>query len=501
MTVRVLFLPHGRRRAYFDGLLADAVARRAWRIAVVAPAASRAAYAGYVHRAEDHLALPNFLADAAAGVGSDAATAAAIAAAERTSGVPVARLVLAGEREFGRGFARPFVYFPERRVAAHSLDDNAMPERIVAAMFARAGEMLDAFRPDVVVSGNLAAPHHMALALVAQQRGTPVLVGRASKIHSDRSYWTTDLFMLNAAAATEAAARNAAGASPDPEAVAYLAAFRSRPRTVAYIARFWSASSAHSWIARHRHFAELAALQIIHRLRRRAGAPPRPVWPSVVDHYRTKWLTWRQSGFFSRPAPDELARLRFVYLPFHKEPELAINFQAPAWRNQYETAAKLAASLPYGTRLVVRDHRFNQGRRPTRFYAELAALPGVILADPYDDQFKYITTATVIVTDNGSTGWEGLILGRPVVTLDRTFYDAAGLAHPVYEPARLGEVLVRLMHNAPEPPADAEARLANLVAAEFATTVADEGEVGRAASIAAIEAAAAAAARQREAAQ
>jgi len=62
-------------------------------------------------------------------------------------------------------------------------------------------------------------------------------------------------------------------------------------------------------------------------------------------------------------------------------------------------------------------------------------------------------------------------------------------------------VLVRLMHNAPEPPADAEARLANLVAAEFATTVADEGEVGRAASIAAIEAAAAAAARQREAAQ
>lgn len=179
--------------------------------------------------------------------------------------------------------------------------------------------------------------------------------------------------------------------------------------------------------------------------------------------------------------------MRFVYLPLHKEPELAINFQAVAWHNQYETAAKLAAALPHGTTLIVRDHRFNRGRRPTSFYTNLAALPGVVLADPFDDQFKYISNASVIVTDNGSTGWEGLVLGRTVVTLDRTFYDATGLAHCVYEPARLGEMLVRLLREPQPVPTDAEARLAHLVTAEFATTTADDGEDGLAANIAAIE--------------
>ncbi len=487
MTLRVLFLPHGRRRAYFDRQLTAAVSRRGWRIGVLAPEASRAAYSAYVARAEDHLALPDFAADAVAGVGSDSETAALIADVERINGIPAARLVLAAEREFGRGFARPFIHFPERRVVGRAIADNRLPARIVTAIFARVSAQLDAFSPDIVVSGNIAASHHMALALVARARGIPVLVGRASKIHSDRSFWTSDLSMMNLAASSRAQELHASQTAPDAGARAWLTAFRERPRSVAYIARFWSATTAHGWLARHKHFCALAALQLLHYLRRRTGAAPRPIWPTVVDYYRTEWLAFRQRSHFARPSPDELAAMRYVYLPLHKEPELAINFQAPAWRNQYETAAKLAAALPHGTMLIVRDPRFNRGRRPTSFYTNLAALPGVVLADPFDDQFKYITNASVIVTDNGSTGWEGLILGRTVVTLDRTFYDATGLVHRVYEPARLGEVLVRLLREAPPLPVDAEMRLAHLVAAEFATTTADEGEDGLAANIATIE--------------
>ena len=487
MTIRVLFLPHGRRRAYFDRLLAEAVDRCGWQVGVLAPQASRAAYAGYVRLPESHLELPDFVADALAGIGADTATTALISDAERMSGLPAARLVLAGEREIGRGFARPFVHFPERRVVASSLADNTLPERIIAAMFAHAAALLDDFRPDIVLTGNVAGPNHLALALVAKLRGIPILIGRASKIHSDRSFWTDDLGMFNTSAITDVHMRTARGIAPDAAAYAFLTTFRERPRSVAYIARFWSTASARGWVARHRQFAELAALQILHHLRRRKGSPPRPFWPTLVDHYRTEWLARRQSRFFSRPTPSQLAAMKYVYLAFHKEPELAINYQAPAWRNQYETAAKVAAALPYGVRLVVREHRFNRGRRPTRFYTDLAALPKTIVANPFDDQFKYITNASVIVTDNGSTGWEGLVLGRTVVTLDRTFYDATGLIHRVYEPARLGETLVRLLREPAPVPADAEMRLAHLVTAEFATTTADDGEDGLAANIAAIE--------------
>ncbi len=485
--MRVLYLPHGRQQKRFARVLSAGAERRGWRIGVLGPAASRKGYP-FVADAADYLALPDFFGDARAGVGNDADTAALIADAERAIEIPAARLILAGERDIGRGFGRPFYHLPERRVAGAVVADNGLPSRIVAAMFARMADVLASFEPDIVVTGNIAAPHHLALMMIARLRSIPVLIGRPSKIHDDRSFWTADFTMLNDAVAENVAARAARSSLPDPAGLAYLAEFRNKPQTIAYIARTWRDGAAVSWFSRHRYLAELLYLQLKHALLRQRGAPPKPFWPSLLEYYRTEWLAFRQRRYFARPAPDALAELRYVYLAMHKEPELAINYQAFAWHNQYEAAAKLAASLPHGVRLVVREHKFNRGRRPSRFYADLSALPNVIVADPFDDQFKYITNADVIVTDNGSTGWEGLLLGKTVVTLDRTFYDAAGLSYPVRDPSQLGALLLKLLHERPSPPSDADVRLASLIAAEYAATVADDGEQALAADIAKLEA-------------
>ncbi len=75
---------------------------------------------------------------------------------------------------------------------------------------------------------------------------------------------------------------------------------------------------------------------------------------------------------------------------------------------------------------------------------DMRRLPGVVLVDGFDDQFKYIRNADVIVTENGSTGWEGLVLGRPVVTLADTYYDAAGLARRVNDHDQLGAAILEL---------------------------------------------------------
>jgi hypothetical protein len=498
--VRVLYLPHGRQQKRFVRLLSAGAERRGWRTAVLAPTASRKAYP-FIADDTDYFTLPDFLTDAKTGVGNDAGTAALIADAEQANGIPAARLILAGERDIGRGFGRPFYYLPERQVAGAVVADNELPSRIVAAIFARMADVLSSFKPDIVVTGNIAAPHHLALMMIARLRGIPALIGRPSKIHDDRSFWTADFAMLNDALAESVAARAARPSLPDPAGLAYLAEFRNKPQTIAYIERTWRAGAAESLFSRHRYFAELLYLQLKHALLRRRGAPPKPFWPSLVEYYRTEWLAFRQKRYFARPTPDALAKMRYVYMAMHKEPELAINYQAFAWHNQYEAAAKLAAALPHGIRLVVREHKFNRGRRPSRFYAELSALPNVVVADPFDDQFKYITNADVIVTDNGSTGWEGLLLGKTVVTLDRTFYDAAGLSYPIRDPSQLGPVLLKLLHERPSPPADADARLASLVAAEYAATVADDGEDALVADIATLEVAAAKAkTRERQAA-
>ncbi len=113
--------------------------------------------------------------------------------------------------------------------------------------------------------------------------------------------------------------------------------------------------------------------------------------------------------------------MKYVYLPLHKDAEFAQTFQATTWHDQRNTVRVLASMLPAGYRLLVREHRMNSGFRPTRGYRELLNLPNVVLLDPHDSQFKYLRYADLVVTENGSSGWEGLVLGRRVLLLSRTF--------------------------------------------------------------------------------
>jgi hypothetical protein len=169
----------------------------------------------------------------------------------------------------------------------------------------------------------------------------------------------------------------------------------------------------------------------------------------MLDYYRRIWLNWRQAKFFHRVDERTLREMRYIYIALHKDPEQALNYQAPFWSNQLNTIALLCASLPNGYRLLVREQRNNTGRRPTSWYEDVARLPGVMLIDAFDDQFKYIRNADVVVTDNGSTGWEGLLLGRRTMTLADTYYDGAGLAHRVMAPEHLAREIVALLQQEP----------------------------------------------------
>ena len=478
--MRVLFLPHGRRHKYFLELLRQARETAGWEISVVCEDNAREAYDGIV-ASENHIyALPDFTA--AVDDADSVKSARLIAGCEQASGIPVNRLVLASERDIGRAFGLPAYHWPLRQVARRALADNTFPRRVVHAQFAFMDGVIRSANPDLILTGNFASPHHTAAAMIAAHRGIPALSGRSSKIFTDRTFWTRDIAMLNTDAEARYRANAKTGRPVSAMAREMIDTFRNKPATVGYIARYWKSGDAETWLSRHRFFVELLVTRIAHKVRRRTGAP-RPVLPVVAEYYRTRHLASRQRKFFSRPAPDDLAKRKYVYLPFHKEPELAINFQAPSFHNQYETAAQISAALPHDTTLIVREHRLNRGRRPTRYYRALAALPNVILADPFDDQFKYIRHAEVIVTDNGSSGWEGLLLGRRVITLARTFYDPPGIGVTATSIADLPRLLLEALGGGTPPdPDSADRRLGWLIDAEFESTT-GEDDAGHAESI------------------
>jgi hypothetical protein len=81
----------------------------------------------------------------------------------------------------------------------------------------------------------------------------------------------------------------------------------------------------------------------------------------------------------------------------------------------------------------------------------------------------------LIVTENGSSGWEGLVLGRRVLTLAPTFYEGAGLARRVETPVKLGPTIMEILQQPAMVDAAAHDRhLGSMVDAEYETTFASD---------------------------
>jgi hypothetical protein len=184
-----------------------------------------------------------------------------------------------------------------------------------------------------------------------------------------------------------------------------------------------------------------------------------------------------QARFFHRFDPKVLADLPYIYMALHEDPSAALSLQAPFWANQYNTAALLTGSLPAGYKLLVHEHRHNIGRRPRQYYEDLSRLPGVVLVDGSEPRFDYVAHAALVVTENGPAGWEGLLLGRPVVTLADNFYLGAGLARRIRNPEHLSATVVDVLRLAlGREDADDMQALGWMVDAEWETTAAPEDD-------------------------
>lgn len=449
--LRVLFLPKNSRTAYFQSFLAAARIREGWDIRVVTPEPSRRLWRDVVSGDDKFFLVPDF--NVRQNFEDDpervAEIDALIAACEQASGVSAGRVVLAGERDLGRGYSWPIYYWFHNRMARSVLADNTEPARILRRMFAFARDAVDAAPPDVVLAGEWADALCFTFYLVAKRMGVPCVVNRYSKILTGRSFWSAEPLMYNGARHTLSARKRDDRAPISDRARKHIQAFRDRPTMVGYLRAVWDRMDKTSWLKRHGDLARLIAVEARYHLKGEGGPPPKPSLQLLFDHYRRPWLEWRNAWFFQRFDDTELAGLRYIYIALHKDPEQALNYQAPYWTYQIYTIGLLSSCLPYGYRLLVREHRTNVGRRPPRFYKEMGALPGVVLIDGYDDQFKYLRNADLIVTDNGSIGWEGLLLGRRVITLADTFYDGTGLERRVREPEQLAGTVVEMLEEAP----------------------------------------------------
>lgn len=367
--------------------------------------------------------------------------------AERSTGTPVGQALLGGVSTIGQGFARPHRYIPRSPIGSRVMADNTEPFQIFRRLYHFAEQLLDGTRPDLILTYEWMKPARFAVWMAAARRGVPCIALRRSKIASGRYYWTAHPFMLNGESLRLAAEYRQAGFKipVSDTAQAHVKAFAEQPKMLGYVVSKWERPGKGGWLLWHARFLRSLPGQFA---RIAAGSEPddrATVLGQWLHYNRRYFMVWRHRRFFAAFDDTALADLKYIYLPLHKETDLTLALQAPQWYDQRNTVHLLASCLPAGYRLLVREHRGNFGHRATQYYKELSRLPNVVLVDPFDSQFPYLRNADLIVTENGSSGWEGLLLGRRVLTIGVNFYDGAGLGTKVENPGKLGAAIVETL--------------------------------------------------------
>ena len=443
--LRVLALLAGgriKRTRHIVAPLDAGVAKCNWHVEVVCAAKDRPAYQSLAGELGIHI-WPNMLERqsweddeiSAARVDSE------LSEAERISGVPTGRLVLAGDTSVGTGFLSGMLDLNVTPVGRRVVTDNSEPFRIIRRLFYFADKTLEASAPNIVFTHEWAKPWLFAMWLAAQRRGVPCVAMRRSKIRSDHGYVTSDALLFNALAQERALTRRHRGEPISHVAKAAIHEFRDAPRMIKHIEQKWQSARRANWLVWHARAGKAIAGEVVRR-----GRPSGKSIGRIVRYNRQLIKEARHSRFFRRFDPTELQSTNYIYFPMHKETDLPLNFQAAAWCDQRNTVRLLASMLLSGYRTLGAGTSVQLWASPERVLSRT-----IEAAERGSDrrfrtsQFKYIMSADLVVTENGSAGWEGLMLGRRVLTLGRTFYEGAGLAQHVRAPDDIGSAILDML--------------------------------------------------------
>lgn len=176
---------------------------------------------------------------------------------------------------------------------------------------------------------------------------------------------------------------------------------------------------------------------------------PKNLFPSIIWHVRTFfkdisrattsdytnifiwWATWDKikrkvralRGYQGFYFDHRTYTGRYAYYPLHIEPEISLLLYAPFYTNQIELIHATARSLPIDMLLFVKEHPGMLGYRTREYYKEIAKIPNVRLISPGVSGNQLAQGAALTVTITSTSGWESILLKKPVITFGDVFYN------------------------------------------------------------------------------
>jgi hypothetical protein len=122
---------------------------------------------------------------------------------------------------------------------------------------------------------------------------------------------------------------------------------------------------------------------------------------------------------FQEPIEGE----KYYYYSIHLEPEAALLYLGDGiYTNQIKLIENIAASLPAGYYLYVKDHPHEYAYRCAEDYLRLTKIPNIRLLRSTIPGKRLIKDAVGVFTINGTAGFEGVMLGKQVYCFGKSYY-------------------------------------------------------------------------------
>jgi hypothetical protein len=141
---------------------------------------------------------------------------------------------------------------------------------------------------------------------------------------------------------------------------------------------------------------------------------------------------------------------RFVYFPLHVTDDYKIKRVIPHCVDQASLIEQVAAALPHGYDLVLKEHPMSVGRNSLAMLRRLARIENVRLLDPHTSSHDLIQRAQGIVVISSTVGLEALMYAKPVLTLGQPFYSGYGVTLDVDSFREIREQVPALLEFRPE---------------------------------------------------
>jgi len=350
--------------------------------------------------------------------------------------------LLYSERGIHRGWTKYLYWKYPPKVERETLRHKDKVKMIMTHLYKFYKEIIDKTKPDVVILHGVIGAVNFIPAVYCKYKNIPFLQFYPSTITHNQVFFSNNIWGFNHLAQREYKELLSKGQKGDINSL--LEYIHNLEDYYTNSPNSHCRNSRTESMKLHRLLRNIAAHYlrnvILNNFRKLIGSKKAIYWKNFYEkNMLLHCFSWYLYGLlcryrlkkFKNYNETELRQMKYIYFPLHWEPECSLYVNAPEFANQLFAVDLISKFLPFNMKLFVRDHFANIGMRTSFFYSFLRNIPTVETINPYVSPFPFMKNSSLVITINGTSGWQALCFKKPVITLGNTFYDILGLTYKI----------------------------------------------------------------------